>query len=289
MLPMGGTVMGEQQLSAEHLEVIERTCRLLETSGEGPPRLADLAAAADLSPTYLHRLFKKATGVTPRQYADACRVGRLKARLREGATVTTALYEAGYGASSRLYEQAGAQLGMTPGTYQRGGPRERIAYTLTACPLGRLLLAGTERGICALTLADEDAILEAALRNEFPRAELVRQDEPLRAWAEEVCARLGGSPPHAGLPLNVRGTAFQRRVWEELCTIPAGQTRTYGEVAERIGRPTAARAVARACATNPVSVLIPCHRVVRGDGALGGYRWGLARKEALLAQETGAR
>ncbi len=281
--------MGERSLSAEHLEVIERTCRLLEASGEGPPRLAELATAANLSPTYLHRLFKRATGVTPRQYADACRVGRLKARLREGATVTTALYEAGYGASSRLYEQAGGQLGMTPGTYQRGGPRERIGFTIIACPLGRLLLAGTERGVCALTLADDDATLEDALHAEFPRAELVRQDEPLRAWAEEVCARLAGSAPHAGLPLDVRGTAFQRRVWEELCAIPAGQTRTYGEVAERIGRPTAARAVARACATNPVSVLIPCHRVIRGDGALGGYRWGLARKEALLAQETIAR
>ncbi len=280
--------MGEQTMSSEHIEVIERICRVLEVSGEGPPRLADLAAAANLSPTYLHRLFKRATGVTPRQYADACRVGRLKARLREGATVTTALYEAGYGASSRLYEQAGAQLGMTPGTYQRGGDRERIGFTITACLLGRLLLAGTERGICALTLADDDATLETALAAEFPRAELVRQDEPLRAWAEEVCSRLAGTAPHAALPLDVRGTAFQRRVWEELCAIPAGQTRTYRQVAERIGRPNAARAVARACATNPVSVLIPCHRVVRGDGGLGGYRWGLARKQALLAREGGS-
>lgn len=185
----------------------------------------------------------------------------------------TASYEIAHGVDTRL---------------RRRGVRERIGYTLTTCVLGRLLLAGTRRGICALTLGDEDADLEAALRAVFPQAELVHEDESLRAWAEEVSARLTGSAADVDLPLDMRGTAFQQRVWEELRAIPSGQTRTYAEVAERIGRPSAVRAVARACATNPVSVLVPCHRVIRTDGGLGGYRWGLERKEALLARETGS-
>ena len=183
--------------------------------------------------------------------------------------MTTAICEIGDGVGSRG---------------QRRGVRERIAYTITSCRLGRMLLAGTERGICALTLADEDVGLESALRADFPHRDLVRADDQLRAWADEVCARLTGSAHEVELPLDVRGTVFQHRVWEELCAIPAGQTRTYAEVAECISRPTAVRAVARAIATNPVSVLIPCHRVIRTGGGLGGYRWGLERKKALLAQ-----
>src|SRR5262245_25661041 len=226
-------------------------------------------------------------GISPRQYADACRLGRLKARLRETDTVTTAMYQAGYGSSSRLYERAAAQLGMTPGGYRRGGKGMSIRYTITDSPLGRLLLAGTDRGVSALYLGDGDAELEAALKREYPAAVVRREDGGLGPWLKAVLDHLGGGLPHLDLPLDVQATAFQWRVWQELRKIPYGSTRTYTQVAAALGRPTAVRAVARACATNPVSVVIPCHRVVRGDGDLAGYRWGVARKKKLLAQEQG--
>jgi AraC family transcriptional regulator of adaptative response/methylated-DNA-[protein]-cysteine methyltransferase len=267
------------------VEVVRHTCRYIEATLEGPPTLEALGRQAGLSPGHLQRVFKHVTGITPRQYADACRLGRLKARLKERRTVTMALYEAGYGSSSRLYERAAAQLGMTPATYQRGGRAVQIRYTLTDCPLGRLLLAGTECGVCALYLGDDDAALEAALGREYPAAGRERDDDRLGAWVGELLQHLNGQQPHLELPLDVRATAFQWRVWQELRAIPYGSTRTYKEIAEALGQPTAARAVARACATNPVSVVIPCHRVVRGDGDLGGYRWGLERKRALLDQE----
>ena len=199
--------------------------------------------------------------------------------------MTAALYEAGYGSSSRLYERASSQLGMTPATYQKGGRAVDIRYTTADCPLGRLLLAATERGVCALYLGGDDAPLEAALAGEFPAARIGRADEGLGPWLGPLLEHLRGEQPHLDLPLDVRATAFQWRVWQELRAIPYGSTRTYKEVAERLGHPKAARAVARACATNPVSVVIPCHRVVRGDGDLGGYRWGLERKRALLDRE----
>jgi AraC family transcriptional regulator of adaptative response/methylated-DNA-[protein]-cysteine methyltransferase len=195
------------------------------------------------------------------------------------------MYEAGYGSSSRLYERAAAQLGMTPGTYQRGGRGMRLRYTVADCPLGRLLLAATEHGISAVYLGDETEPLEAALRHEYPAAEMARDDAGLGEWLGELLEHLNGRRPHLDLPLDVQATAFQRRVWQELQTIPYGSTRSYGEIARRLGRPQATRAVARACATNPVSVVIPCHRVVREDGGLGGYRWGLERKRQLLGQE----
>jgi AraC family transcriptional regulator of adaptative response/methylated-DNA-[protein]-cysteine methyltransferase len=267
------------------VEVVRRTCRHIEANLEGALTLADLGAQAGLSPAHLQRVFKRVTGISPRQYADACRLGRLKARLKERRTVTMALYEAGYGSSSRLYERAAAQLGMTPATYRHGGRDVAIRYTAADCPLGRLLLAATERGVCAVYLGDADVALEAELKREYPAARVARDDEGLRGWLGELLDHLGGEQPHLELPLDVRATAFQWRVWQELRAIPYGSTRTYREVAEALGRPTAARAVARACATNPVSVLIPCHRVVRGDGELGGYRWGLGRKQALLERE----
>jgi AraC family transcriptional regulator, regulatory protein of adaptative response / methylated-DNA-[protein]-cysteine methyltransferase len=230
---------------------------------------------------------KRVTGISPRQYADACRLGRLKARLKDRSTVTRALYEAGYGSSSRLYERAASQLGMTPATYCRGAPAVAIRYALADCPLGRLLLAATDTGVCAVYLGDDDAALTAELRREYPAAEVAPDDGTLRPWLADLLDHLRGQQPRLELPLDVRATAFQWRVWQELRAIPYGTTRTYQEVARRIGHPTAARAVARACATNPVSVVIPCHRVVRGDGALGGYRWGLKRKRALLDREKG--
>jgi AraC family transcriptional regulator of adaptative response/methylated-DNA-[protein]-cysteine methyltransferase len=268
----------------EQVALIRRVCRHLETEAEPPP-LAELGRRAGLSPAHLQRLFKRLTGVTPRQYADACRVGRLKARLKERRTVTTALYEAGYGASSRLYERAAAHLGMTPGAYRKGGPAAAIRYTIADSPLGRLLLAATDKGVCALTLGDSDGPLEAALRREYPRAELARDENGLAGWLTEVLTHLRGGQPHLDLPLDVRATAFQRRVWQALQAIPFGQTRTYQQLAVAVGRPTAVRAVARACATNPVSVIIPCHRAIRTDGSLAGYRWGVERKRKLLERE----
>jgi AraC family transcriptional regulator of adaptative response/methylated-DNA-[protein]-cysteine methyltransferase len=278
----------DQAVAADpHVEVVRATCRHIEANLEGPLTLADLGARADFSPAHLQRVFKRITGITPRHYADACRLGLLKARLKERGTVTMALYEAGYGSSSRLYERASAQLGMTPATYKRGGHAVRIRYSLIDSPLGRLLLAATDRGLCALYLEADDAALAAELRREYPAAEVGRDDDGLSAWAAEVVSHLRGQQPHLDLPLDVRATAFQWRVWQELRAIPYGSTRTYQEIAEKLGHPTAARAVARACATNPVSVVIPCHRVVRGDGGLGGYRWGLERKRALLDREQG--
>jgi AraC family transcriptional regulator of adaptative response/methylated-DNA-[protein]-cysteine methyltransferase len=265
---------------------VRDVCRHIQTNLEGPLTLDALGARAGLSPAHLQRVFKRVTGITPRQFADACRLGRLKTRLRERRTVTMAMVEAGYGSSSRLYERASAQLGMTPATYRRGGPAVAIRYAVAPCALGQVLLAGTQRGVCAVYLGDDPAALERALRAEYPAADIApAADGGLRPWLKELLEHLAGQRPHLELPLDVQATAFQWRVWEELRRIPYGGTRTYAEVAAAIGRPTAARAVARACATNPVSVVIPCHRVVRGGGGLGGYRWGLGRKAALLAKE----
>lgn len=268
-----------------HLDRVRRACRTIETNLEALPSLADLAAEASLSPPHFQRVFKRVMGISPRQYADACRLGRLKAGLKARPTVTAALYEAGYGSSSRLYERAADQLGMTPATYRKGGPHTTIRYTTTDCALGRLLLAATARGVCAVSLADTDDVLEAFLQTEFPAARRERDDAELRDWATAVVGHLAGAQPHLDLPLDVRATAFQRRVWQELCRIPYGQTRTYSAVAAALGQPTATRAVARACATNPACIVIPCHRVIGRDGTLTGYRWGVDRKRQMLEQE----
>jgi AraC family transcriptional regulator, regulatory protein of adaptative response / methylated-DNA-[protein]-cysteine methyltransferase len=267
------------------LQHVRDVCRLIEDHRDEPLTLDDLGTAVGLSPQHLQRLFKRITGISPRQYADACRLGMLKTRLKERRTVTMALFEAGYGSTSRLYERAAAQLGMTPATYKRGGKGMRIRYSVNDCPLGRLLLGVTERGISAIYLGLVDDPLEAALNKEYPAATIERAvGEPL-PWLKELLQHLAGQRPHLELPLDVQATAFQWRVWQELRKIPYGQTRTYSEIAAALGQPKAVRAVGRACATNPVSVVIPCHRVLRGDGSLGGYRWGLDRKQALLDQE----
>ena len=200
--------------------------------------------------------------------------------------MTTALYDAGFGSSSRLYERAPAQLGMTPATYRQGGAGMKIYYTIVSSPLGRLLVGATARGISALYLGKDDVPLEGALHKEYPRAEIQRDRNGLERWVEKILEHLRGREPNLDLPTDVQATAFQRRVWEELRKIPYGTTRTYSQVARAIGKPTAIRAVARACATNPVSVVVPCHRVVREDGNLAGYRWGLERKLALLQRES---
>jgi AraC family transcriptional regulator of adaptative response/methylated-DNA-[protein]-cysteine methyltransferase len=224
-------------------------------------------------------------GITPRQYADALRVARLKSDLRKGMDVTTALYEAGYGSSSRLYERSGAQFGMTPATYRRGGCGMKISYTISDCSLGRVLVAATDRGISAVSLGENDAHLAAELRKEYPKAEIRHGATGTSRWVRAIVRNLAGSQPQLDLPTDVIATAFQRRVWEALRSIPSGETRTYSEVARSIGQPTATRAVARACATNPTAVVVPCHRVIRSDGSLGGYRWGLQRKKFLLDEE----
>ena len=270
-------------------ELIRRVCREIEADAEDGVSLGRLADRTGRSASYLQRTFRRAMGITPKQYADALRVARLKTELRKGKDVTTALHEVAYGSSSRLYEKSDAQLGMTPATYRRGGRGMNISYTIAPCALGRVLVAATERGISAVYMGERDAELVAALSKEYPQAEIRRGSKENAEWVRAVVQHLEGANPQLDLPTDVIATAFQRRVWEALRSIPLGETRTYSQVARSIGQPRAVRAVARACATNPTSIVVPCHRVVRTDGALGGYRWGLGRKKALLAQEKAAR
>jgi len=237
----------------------------------------------------LTHAFKRVLGITPRAYTEARRITRFKQELKRRKHVSPALYEAGYSSTSRVYEHAHEQLGMTPATYARGGTGVGIAHVTVLTPLGRLLVAATERGVCRVALGDTASALEADLIAEFPAARVVQdRSGKLHGWVTAILAYLDGSEPDLDLPLDIRATAFQRSVWQELRKIPFGQTRTYAEIAKRIGQPTAARAVARACATNPAALVIPCHRVVRENGDLGGYRWGVERKEALLKMETEA-
>jgi AraC family transcriptional regulator of adaptative response/methylated-DNA-[protein]-cysteine methyltransferase len=266
-------------------ELAERVCRLIDERPDGDLSLQRLSREVGRSPYYLHRTFKRVVGVTPRQYAASRRLARLKRELRAEDTVSRAQYAAGYGSSSRLYERADQDLGMTPATYRRGGVGARIGYTVLDTSLGLLLVAGTERGLCAVRFGDQEAALARDLREEFPEAELVHDDPRVNLWAQVVQAQVNGLKPSSLVPLDVQATAFQWRVWRELRRIPLGRTRSYGDIATAIGRPRATRAVARACATNPTAVAIPCHRVVREDGGLGGYRWGLERKRELLKRE----
>ena len=286
------------------IEMVARVCREMDArilsdgaadaDTESRLTLARLSASAGMSAYQLERAFRKMMGITPRQYADAQRLRRVKSRMKKGDNVTTALYDAGYGSASRLYERVPSHLGMTPAAYRRGGAGMRIEYAITGSPLGRLLVGATQRGISAVYLGASDALLRSALRKEYPRAELApaakgresRRGGNLAGWVEEIVGHLRGQQPHLDLPTDVQATAFQQRVWKELRRIPYGATRTYTEVARAIGRAKAVRAVARACATNPVSVVVPCHRVVREDGSLAGYRWGIDRKRALLVRES---
>jgi AraC family transcriptional regulator of adaptative response/methylated-DNA-[protein]-cysteine methyltransferase len=247
--------------------------------------LERLGTAVGMSPYHLQRTFRRLTGMSPKAYADTRRMDRMKTRLREGDSVTRATYEAGYTSASRAYDHARARLGMTPADYRRGGTGLRIRSATLPTPAGVLLVAATDRGLCAVTLGDSADALEAALRAEYPGATMAPADEELHRWAGVVVAGLEGSGAVGRLPLDVRGTAFQWQVWEALQRIPRGATATYGEIARAIGRPSAARAVGRACASNRLALVIPCHRAVRGDGDTGGYRWGPERKQALLERE----
>lgn len=267
---------------------IRRACVYL-ANVDGHPSLARLAERIGGSPYHLQRNFKRIVGVTPREYADACRLGKVKRELRRGADVTGAMFDAGYGSSSRFYERAVPKLGMSPTTYRRGGRDMTIRYAIVGSPLGRLLVGATERGVCAVAMGSSDVDLERALRKEYPAASIALDDGAIERWAQAILSHLAGREPRLDLPLDVRATAFQWQVWQALTAIPYGETRTYRDIAAAIGRPTAARAVARACATNPVALVVPCHRVVSAAGSTGGYRWGVNRKRALLRQESGAR
>jgi len=259
--------------------------RQLLDNAEGVLTLRELSQRVGLSPFHLQRLFKRATGLSPREYQSARRMQHVKTGLRKGADVTTALYDAGFGSPSRLYEKAPQQLGMTPGEYRRGGAGANITFAIAPTPLGRLVIAATERGLCAVRFGDNAADLERDLRKEFHAAEMHRDDAAMQRYVKPLLASMRGENTTVDLPLDVRATAFQMKVWEKLRQIPRGETRSYGEVAREIGEPGAVRAVARACASNPVALAVPCHRVVRSDGDLAGYRWGIERKKKLLERE----
>lgn len=267
------------------LELVARVCGYLDERREETVTLAEIGQHVGCSPHHLQRVFKEKTGISPRQYAAARRVERLKGELKAGADVTSATYAAGYGSSSRLYEGAAAELGMTPATYRRGGEGVAIAYSVTATPLGWLLVARTAKGICAVRLGDDANSLASDLSKEYSRGQVTRDDAALQTHVEQIVRLIAGEAPHLDLPLDIRATAFQRRVWEALCAIPRGEVRTYGQIASAIGQPEAVRAVGRACGANPVALAIPCHRVVGADGGLGGYRWGIDRKRRLLDME----
>lgn len=275
------------EIRAPSAQVAARACRTIEEA-ETAPTLDQLARQAGLSSFHFHRLFKAETGVTPAAYAAQVKDRRAKAALDQGLEVTAAVYEAGYGASSRFYAAAGRRFGMAPKAWRDGGKGQAIRMTVSPCSLGAVLVAATARGVCAVELGEDAETLKADFADRFHAAELVEPDAAFDALVEQVVANVEApGRPVADLPLDVRGTAFQERVWRALRDIPPGETRTYGEIAQAIGSPKAVRAVGSACGANPVAVLTPCHRVVGADGRMSGYRWGTARKTALLARERG--
>jgi len=265
--------------------VVKRAAQVLENEADGPVNVNTLARKVGVRTDALRRAFRQQTGLNPKELAAALRLKRFKQLLRSGSSIADALYATGYGSASRVYERSDAQLGMTPATYQKGGKGMRIKYTTAKSSLGNVLVAATERGVSAVYLGDATAKLAGELREEYPRAEIVAERGGFSEWVEEIVARVEGSAPRCELPVDLQATAFQRRVWQELQRIPRGATRTYSQVAKALGNPSAARAVARACASNPVSIVVPCHRVVRTDGNLAGYRWGVSRKQTLLERE----
>lgn len=274
----------QRGLAERQAALVAELCRFIEATPH-IPTLAELAQRAGLSRYHLHRLFKAVTGLTPRAYGAAHRARRIRRELGEGGTVTDAIYNAGYQSSGRFYEQADQVLGMTPGNYRAGGSNTEIRFAIGECSLGAILVAHSDRGVCAILLGDDADTLARQLQDRFPAAMLCGDDPEFARLVAQVvglveCPRLG-----LDLPLDVRGTAFQQRVWLQLQQIPAGETASYSDIARQLGQPRAARAVAQACAANTLAVAIPCHRVVRTDGSLSGYRWGVARKRALLERE----
>lgn len=274
----------KQQDSATAL--VQQVAAVLSHGSEESFRLGGLAAQLKTTPAQLRRAFRRVTGLTPKGFEQAFRLARFKKMLREGRSVTEALYACGYGSSSRLYEKTNAHLGMTPASYRKGGAGMQIGYTVANTTLGKVLVAATERGVSAVYLGESEKSLVEELRKEYAQADIVRAAEGNENWLREIVRRVEGNAPSMDLPLDVQATAFQERVWRELQKIPRGATRTYTQVARALGKPRSVRAVARACATNPVSIVVPCHRVIRTDGTLAGYRWGLQRKEKLLEREA---
>ncbi len=272
---------------------IQELCRWIETHPDDPHDLAELAARAGLSRFHLQRSFKAAVGLSPKQYVEACRLRKLKRSLRESGDVTEAVYDAGFGSSSRVYERADTRLGMTPNQYRRGGHGVSITWATAETAVGLMMMGATDRGLCFLQFGDNEEAMLAELRKEYPSAQIAPMATPpspeFVQWMAALTDHLAGNRPGLDLPLDIRATAFQMRVWNYLQAIPYGEVQSYSEVAAGIGHPTAVRAVARACATNPVAIAIPCHRVIRGTGELGGYRWGLARKRALIDRERARR
>ena len=275
--------------SDPQIELVRQICHAIDEHDEEPATLKTLSADLGVSGQHLQRTFKGVMGITPRQYAESRRLKQFKSNVRNGGSVTSAMYDAGYGSSRGLYEKSSTRLGMTPATYGRGGRGMRIIYTIADCSLGRLLVAATQRGVCSVALGDSDADLERSLLAEYPNASIDKKDTvispSLNLWLNTVLAYLKGKTPRVDLPLDLQATAFQWRVWEELRRVPLGETRSYQDIAKAIGKPKAVRAVASACAGNHVALVIPCHRVIREDQSLGGYRWGLERKRTLLKRE----
>jgi len=265
--------------------IVQRAAQAMENDLDEPVNVNTLARKLSVRTDALRRAFRQQTGLNPKELAAALRLKKFKRLLREGNGIADALYATGYGSTSRVYERSDAQLGMTPATYQKGGKGMRIKYTTAKSSLGEVLVAATERGVSAVYLGGPTAKLTDELRQEYPRAEIIPEKGAFTEWVEEIVGRVEGNAPRRELPLDLQATAFQRRVWQELQRIPRGSTRTYAQVAKSLGKPSAVRAVARACATNPVSVVVPCHRVVRSDGSLAGYRWGISRKQTLLERE----
>ncbi|MBN3941711.1 MAG: bifunctional DNA-binding transcriptional regulator/O6-methylguanine-DNA methyltransferase Ada [Nostoc sp.] len=261
-------------------------CRYIESQVDHIPTLSELCSQVEMSPSYLQRIFKQIIGVSPFQYADALRSQRLKQRLQSGEEIADAVYDTGYGSSSQLYEKAPKQLGMTPKTYQQAGKTINIVYAIAPCSLGYLLVATTEKGICAVKLGDEADKLEHILKQEFHQAQIVRDDRTHKNWIQAILDFIAGGEAHLDLPLDIRGTAFQKQVWQALQKIPYSETRTYTDIARDIDKPQAVRAVGNACGANPIALIVPCHRVLRSDGSLGGYHWGIERKQKLLTQES---
>ncbi|MDH0093986.1 methylated-DNA--[protein]-cysteine S-methyltransferase [Achromobacter mucicolens] len=273
-------------LSKQHAAAVERACRALEA--EQPPDLSTLAEQAGMSRFHFHRVFKAATGITPKAYANALRASRARQRLEESASVTDAMYDAGFNSSGRFYEAAPAILGMTPTAFRKNGEGVDIRFAVAQCSLGALLVAASSTGICEIALDEDPDRLVKNLQDRFRAARLIGADPRFEGWVADVVGFVEDPARGLDLPLDVRGTAFQRKIWEALREIPLGETATYAQVAERIGAPAAVRAVARACATNNIALAIPCHRVVRTDGSLAGYRWGIDRKRELIAREAKA-
>jgi AraC family transcriptional regulator, regulatory protein of adaptative response / methylated-DNA-[protein]-cysteine methyltransferase len=277
----------ERQPASPQAEVVKRVCEYIEQNLEGTLTLKTIAAAVGGSPFHIQRTFKQMLGITPQEFAEIRRVAVFRTALRFGRSVADATYEAGFNSSRGLYERAHAHLGMTPATYRKGAPSQKIVYTVTDSPLGKLLVAGTEKGICKISLGDAEGKLSESLYTEFPKALITADKAALKDAVRAILEYLEQKKTKIDLPLDLQATTFQMRVWRELQRIPYGKTLSYEEVAKRLHEPSATRAVARACATNPVALVVPCHRVVRKDGGLGGYRWGIERKKRLLSAEAG--